>query len=131
VWSRKKKESKMSKKTKSSKKVNKVQASTTLVPTEVSSFVDEKIVMAQHDVDRVKTLDADVRNAKLQLADIQLQLFELDTKQIELINSIKATANSMMQLIHEIAAANGIDTSVNSNKKWNLDTNDMTFYRIA
>lgn len=91
----------------------------------------ELIPLSQGDAAKVKAFQDEIAAAKTQLADLQIQLTDAIARQTELVNLVKARSSEMMNLVTEIAVASGIDpTGTKDNKKWNLDTNSMTFQRI-
>ena len=92
-------------------------------------FSDEKILVGTEDADRIRAMESEILQAKLQLADKMLQQSDMNRQQSELANLIQVRTSEMLSLVREVATSNGIDPD-GGDKKWNLNTNEMIFYRV-
>lgn len=89
----------------------------------------DKITMSEGESNVIRVYDQNVLNYKLQLANVELQMLDIQSKKNELVGHIKTQSIGMMEQIRKIAENHGIDVEgVTDTRKWNLDTNDMTFY---
>ena len=100
-------------------------------PTDLHNFGEEKIIMSPDHAKQLKEIEETILKAKLQLADLHLQSSDLGSRAVETANLIKARSAEMMNLVRQFAITYGIDPDgEKDNRRWNLDTNQMIFYRI-
>jgi len=91
----------------------------------------EQIAMTQDEVARVKAADQVVVAAKLQLADVELSLAEMQDRKAKLVDTIRSSFQDMVKEVRDIAQSHGIDVDgTTDSRKWNLNTADMTFYLV-
>lgn len=117
---------------KKNSKVSKINNSKEIVKEQkvVPEGVD-KITMSDGECNVLKVYDQNIFNYKLQLANAELQLIDIQNKKNELVNNIKVQSADMLEQIRKIAANHGIDVEgITDTRKWTLDTNDMTFYLV-
>jgi hypothetical protein len=88
----------------------------------------QKIVLNDEQAARIRAYEDTVVKLKLNLADLEVHLSELNSKKNLFINNIQAKGSEMLEDIKKIAEAYGID--LDGDVKWNFNTSDMTFYRI-
>lgn len=97
--------------------------STPVVPNDV-----EQIAMTAEQSAKVRGLEQKVLYAKLQLADVGIQISDLQDQKTQLVNFIKNGRQEMMNEVRQVAESFGIDVEgVKDTRRWNLDTDQMVF----
>jgi hypothetical protein len=100
-------------------------------PVDLTSASPEKIIVSDEGASRIREAEQAVLRAKLQLSEFEMNLADLSFKKQELVNQIRHENGKMMEVVREIATASGIDVDgKQDDRKWNLNTNDMIFYRV-
>jgi len=92
---------------------------------------NEKIVVSQDDAAKIKALEVTVLRAKIELADLVTQIQDLKNRELFILNAVKNGKDEMISAIRVMAKAYGIDPDgILDDKKWNLNTSEMVFYRV-
>jgi hypothetical protein len=92
---------------------------------------NEKIVVSQEDAAKVKTLEIAVLRSKVELADLVTQIQDLKNREQFLLNTVKNGKDELISAIRVLAKSYGIDPDgILDDKKWNLNTSEMVFYRV-
>ena len=68
----------------------------------------DKVTMSESESNVLRVYDQNILNYKLQLANAELQLMEIQNKKNELVENIKAQTSGMMEQVRKIAENNGI-----------------------
>jgi len=68
---------------------------------------------------------------KIELADLVTQIQDLKNRELFILNAVKNGKDEMISAIRVMAKAYGIDPDgILDDKKWNLNTSEMVFYRV-
>lgn len=90
-----------------------------------------QISLAAEDVQKVRAAEQTLLQVKIQLADIELHLSEVQVQKTRLLSQAVLNNQAFIETVKTIALANGIDPDGKSDDgKWNLDTNEMVFQRV-
>jgi hypothetical protein len=90
-----------------------------------------QISLTAEDAKKVRDAEQAVLQVKLQLADVELHLADVQTQKTRLLSQITLNNQAMIETVKAIAIANGIDPDgTKDDSKWNLDTNEMVFQRV-
>jgi hypothetical protein len=90
-----------------------------------------QISLTAEDAKKVRDAEQALLQVKMQLADIELHLSEIQVQKTRLLSQAVLNNQAMIETVKTIALANGIDPDGKTNDgKWNLDTNEMVFQRV-
>jgi hypothetical protein len=90
-----------------------------------------QISLTAEDAQKVRDAEQALVQVKMQLADIELHLSEVQVQKTRLLSQAVLNNQSMIETVKTIALANGIDPDGKADDgKWNLDTNEMVFQRV-
>ena len=94
------------------------------------TFESQKICVDADNAALIKQWEESILKSKVQLADIELHLAEMQVKKTDLVETIKNQNAAMFSQIRLIAQSFGIDVDgISDDRKWNFSTSDMVFRR--
>jgi len=94
-------------------------------------FEEEKIKVSDEQSAQIKELELNVLRAKVELSDMMMQIHEMQLRQQHVMSVLKEKKEEMINVIRTVAKSYGIDPDgILDEKRWNLNTSDMIFYRI-
>ena len=84
------------------------------------------IILSEEESFQLKIFNENNLQNKLELADITLNIYNLQEKQAELSKIISHQNDNIINIIKTLATKYSIDVN-SSNEKWNFDMSTMTF----
>lgn len=104
----------------------------TVIPTiSTTPSVPDQIKITDEEASKITMADQEKLQARINLADLEVYLNELQEKKVELLSLVRSKSDDFMKVVRDIAIVNGIDPDgKKDDSKWNLNTNEMTFYRV-
>lgn len=100
-------------------------------PQAAPTTITDRISVSPEDALKVRSAEQAVLQAKIQLADLELYVTEMNARKTAALTLIGTKNKEMIDIVREIAIANGIDPDgTKDSTKWNLDTNEMIFHKV-
>lgn len=90
----------------------------------------DQLPLSTEDADKIRVVEQKVAAAKIQLADLEIQLSEQNNRKSEILGLLKNTSKEMVDEVNKIATSYGIDVNSQNGRKWNLNTAEMIFREV-